>query len=614
MVTVDGAPKFNEQYRMGSFFSDPELYKKVEVLRGPASSTLYGSGAIGGVINFVTKDAGDFIRDGERGAVRLKSSYETNGDGTLLSGIFAHRFNDSFEVLGQGNWRRSDDFEKANGRILAGSDFDAYSGLLKGTYRIDDEQILRASYQRWDSEANNQPYTQTSTTRMDLPMQNFGNIDRHVVDQTYVLSYEDKASDNPWLDLNVNLSYSDTENSQSGSDSPIRPRLADVGQAAILNDTDYAYRTFQAKADNTFDYIGENFQNFLTLGIQASTQDREAGRPSGGATLQQHPEGTENKVGLFAQNEFVWNDRLTITPGARVDFYTMSPDDTVVRNVPRAEDVDGVAFSPKIAALYKVVDGFNVFGSVAHTERFPTLDELYSSAVTTTGVITRGISPKLGKEKSNNYELGFAVAANDIGNFPNSLGFKATGFYNDITDGIRTNVFATTGGAPYYINVNSIDIYGVELEASFESDYVFSRIAYTNLHGEYPTGYRGLTVLTSILAGQAVETIPQNKFVLTLGGRIPDYYLEFGATITAADAGNYVASAAASGEPDLSASNWTRVDLFASWKPQTGSLAGWEAQFGVYNLLNEDYRENLLVDRSKGQSFKFTLSKQFGYL
>ncbi|MEP4562468.1 MAG: TonB-dependent receptor plug domain-containing protein, partial [Nitratireductor sp.] len=53
IVTVDGATKFYEQYRMGGFFSDPELYKKVEVLRGPASSTLYGSGALGGVINFV---------------------------------------------------------------------------------------------------------------------------------------------------------------------------------------------------------------------------------------------------------------------------------------------------------------------------------------------------------------------------------------------------------------------------------------------------------------------------------------------------------------------------------------------------------------------------------
>ena len=64
IVNVDGVQKFYEQYRLGSFFSDPELYKRVEVLRGPASSTLYGSGALGGVINFETKDASDFIAEG----------------------------------------------------------------------------------------------------------------------------------------------------------------------------------------------------------------------------------------------------------------------------------------------------------------------------------------------------------------------------------------------------------------------------------------------------------------------------------------------------------------------------------------------------------------------
>jgi hemoglobin/transferrin/lactoferrin receptor protein len=30
-------------------------------------------------------------------------------------------------------------------------------------------------------------------------------------------------------------------------------------------------------------------------------------------------------------------------------------------------------------------------------------------------------------------------------------------------------------------------------------------------------------------------------------------------------------------------------------------------------VFNEDYRENLSIDRSKGRSFKFTLAKQFGY-
>jgi hemoglobin/transferrin/lactoferrin receptor protein len=82
VVIVDGAPKFNEQYRMGSFFSDPELYKQIEVLRGPASSTLYGAGAIGGVINFTTKDASDFIRDGYTGALR--------GEGRFLQQWLGH--------------------------------------------------------------------------------------------------------------------------------------------------------------------------------------------------------------------------------------------------------------------------------------------------------------------------------------------------------------------------------------------------------------------------------------------------------------------------------------------------------------------------------------------
>ncbi|HTM77756.1 MAG TPA: TonB-dependent receptor plug domain-containing protein, partial [Devosia sp.] len=107
IVNIDGTPKFNEQYRMGSFFSDPELYKQVEVLRGPASSTLYGAGALGGVINFTTKDAADFIKDGHSGAARLKTSFSSNGLQTLTSALLAQQVTDTFEVLATANWRRS---------------------------------------------------------------------------------------------------------------------------------------------------------------------------------------------------------------------------------------------------------------------------------------------------------------------------------------------------------------------------------------------------------------------------------------------------------------------------------------------------------------------------
>lgn len=294
IVNVDGAPKFNEQYRMGSFFSDPELYKKVEVLRGPASSTLYGAGAIGGVVNFTTKDASDFLADGNSGALRLKTSFDSNGKGTLTSALLAQQINDTFEILAAGNWRRRDQVDLAKGGTLDGSAFNTLSGLIKGTARFGDnnEQELSLSYQRWYSQANDQAYAQTGTNAV------FGVIDREVIDQTAVLHWENPAADNPWVDLKVNLSFSDTTNNQTnhramvgGPRTVIGAVVPGVGPIAadnILLDTRYGYKSWQLSADNTMEWIGDGFENYFTTGLQASTLERSATRPNGGAPLPAH--------------------------------------------------------------------------------------------------------------------------------------------------------------------------------------------------------------------------------------------------------------------------------------------------------------------------------------
>ncbi|MBT1155974.1 TonB-dependent receptor plug domain-containing protein [Aminobacter anthyllidis] len=162
IVNVDGAQKFYEQYRLGSFFSEPELYKRVEVLRGPASSTLYGSGALGGVINFETKDASDFIAEGQTGALRLKSSWNSNGNGYLLNSVLAQRLGENAEFLLTGNYRASDPYESGNGKEVIGTNFNAWSGLAKGTFNVGDEGKLRLSYQQWDSDLERQQLSQTS--------------------------------------------------------------------------------------------------------------------------------------------------------------------------------------------------------------------------------------------------------------------------------------------------------------------------------------------------------------------------------------------------------------------------------------------------------------------
>lgn len=60
LQTIDGARQNTSSGHRGSYFLDPELLNSVEVVRGPASS-LWGSGAIGGVVAQNTKSAQDML-------------------------------------------------------------------------------------------------------------------------------------------------------------------------------------------------------------------------------------------------------------------------------------------------------------------------------------------------------------------------------------------------------------------------------------------------------------------------------------------------------------------------------------------------------------------------
>ncbi|MEO3999973.1 TonB-dependent receptor [Mesorhizobium sp. CAU 1732] len=599
IVNVDGVQKFYEQYRLGSFFSDPELYKRVEVLRGPASSTLYGSGALGGVINFETKDASDFIADGQSGALRMKSSYSSNGDGWLFSPVLAHRFNEAAELLVAGNYRFADPYKDGAGNEIIGSNFKAWSGLVKGTFNVGDEGTLRASYQRWDSDLDRQQLSQTSTAAF------FGLIDRHVVDQTAIVSYENPFSDNDMLDVKVSASYSDTSNSQRNAD--LRPACS-PGSFAVVCDSDYAYRTWQLNAQNTIAWSGGNWENHLTFGSQTTFQTREAQSFFNNGTafpVTFHPEGTDFKTGIFVQNEFVWDEKLTLIPGVRLDWHSLSPDGNVIDPGTglTASDTNDTAISPKIAAHYRFNDTLAVFGSIAHTERFPTIDEVFSTASS-----SAIFYPSLGlrKERSNNFEAGFALSGYDMLQGGDSGQVKVTGFYNDVTDLIILDSPFTPGlnPRPGFRNVDEAEIYGFEVEAAYEADYVFANASYSHVVGKDKSD------------GSYLTSVAPHALAFTIGGKIPQHDLRFGWRSRIIS--NPQDPALVSDTPPVP--NTTRYakafdvhDVFATWKPQDNQFAGWEVTGGIDNIFNQDYKEFLNNDRAMGRTFKVSLSKQIGW-
>ena len=566
IITVDGATKFYEQYRLGSFFSDPELYRQVEVLRGPASSTLYGSGALGGVINFETKDASDFLTDSDR-ALRTRVSYGSNSDELSASVIYAQRVSDQFEYLVSLNSRQADNFSDGNGTEIAGSEFESLSGLLKTRLSFGDDlaQSLTASYTRWTSDLDDTEYSQTGTL-------GFGTVDRTIVDDTFALRYENPVLGNPLLDLDVVLSYSNTQVEQS--DAQFSGGACPT--AGLFCDADYGYQTTSLKIENTSEFTGVNYAAYLTGGVQLSNQDRTATTPAGGLGF--HPEGTDQRIGTYAQVELVLNDRLTIIPGIRADFVTLSGG-TGTTGV----EYDTVAVSPKLAVHYELTDTYSLFGSLAQTQRAPTIDEVFAFDADEPN------SPTLTKETAESVEVGLSAAYLNVLGQNDALDIKATLFHSEIDDLISRD---DTVGTAFYENIDAARIYGLEVEAAYQSDRFFARAAFSDVRGE------------DRATGETLASIPARTLNLSVGGIARDLGLTYGWQGNFVDSINYGATEYA---------GYAVHDLFVDYRLQDGPLGGIDVGFRLNNVLDTQYENSLAGDAGEGRSFEVSLSRGFEF-
>ncbi len=593
IVTVDGAPKFFEQYRMGSFFGDFALYKRVEVLRGPASSTLYGSGAIGGVVAFTTRDASDFLTDGKTRALRFSTGYDSNGDVFRAGVIWAEQVSDRFEVLGALNFGTSKDQKDGSGAPIVGSGYDRWSGLLKGklTFGTDADQSLTLSVSRTDGDLTGSVVAQTGGAAVG----GFGTADIRTIDDTVTLQYRHAFAGNPWFDVTATLAYTNTDVSKRRFS---LGALCAPGQLQVLCDSDFAYRTTSLRVENTADLSVGNWDNSLIFGVSVQSQERVATSIRG--PLAFHPQGRDRKIGVYAQGEFVWNDRLSIIPGLRADFGRLTPDAAAIAAGGVAQR--HTAVSPKLALHYKVTDSWAVFGSVARTERMPTLDELFSTegaAVRGPGLVAvpRTASLNLRPEKARSIELGFAYQRSSVFAEGDSLQLKATAFHNDVTDLIATTArpivpVGAPGSVPYFSNINRARLWGAELEASYESDRWFAQAAWSKVKTKDRT------------TGAVLTDTPAETVALTVGAKLPARNLTLGWRV------NW-ANAITTGSATTTAPSWNTHDVFLTWKPDTGALAGTEVRFGIDNLFDETYRSNLALDRAPGRTVKLALVRSF---
>lgn len=581
LLTVDGVTKFYEQYRMGALFTEPELYKRVEVLRGPASSTLYGAGALAGVVNFTTKDASDFLSEGDPIAVRLKAATETNAAAHTLSGIVAAQPTEGVELLGSYNYRRSDDYKDGRGDTVAASATLSDSWLVKGRVAIGGNRnhAVWASYQDWLSDAP-QVYDQISAATGSSLMR------RKVHDKTAVLGYVNDFNGSKIFNVEAQVAYSLSKVHQT--------ETTFLGPLAY---SDFSYESWQAKVQNSSEFaMGGDWTTYLIVGGQWSEQQRRNPRvgfdgtetPGSGT----HPEGDMSRYGLFGQLEIVWSDKFTIMPGVRVDWTDLKPGETVVGGTVLTEKVKDSGVSPKIAALYNLTPWIGLFGSVARTVRMPNIDEVFTRSA------TRPNNPDLRPEKSDNYEAGFTLSFDNLLGPKDRFRAKTTFFQNDVKD-LIVNV-AAPAGTPYFQNINRSRFKGVEVEAEYGVGGFFARANASFIDGK------------NRLTGDYLNTIPANDYRVTLGYSDAGTGLSGGWTGEFAERQDKVTTGAfASAGSGLPTPGYSVHNLFFAFRPQSGPAKGFEFRIAADNLFGKYYRRHLSALAAEGQSFKFTVANSF---
>ena len=342
LMMVDGQPQFAGIYshHVADFY-ETEYVERVEVLRGPAS-VLYGSNAMGGVINVITKEAG---RDGVKTTLTSQyGSYNT----WLTSLTNTTRFGRFSSLVSLGHdrtdgVRKNFDFRQSNLYAKAGYDFS-------------DVWNLRADYSLMQYEGNDPVYpTLSNPESTDIYHQN-------------VIRGEGAVS--------VANRYDNTN-----------------GVARVY----YSYgnhfvddpRHFHSVDDRFGAIIYQNFKPWKGANATAGFDfDRYSGKIplSGGKPHTEGSMSTMSRKGITEYSPYVtlaqsfWDNRLVINAGLRM----------------ANSDIFDTQWIPQAGFAIHPGHGWLVKGSLAKGYRNPSFRELY---------LYRMANPNLQPENMMNYEL-----------------------------------------------------------------------------------------------------------------------------------------------------------------------------------------------------------------
>jgi hemoglobin/transferrin/lactoferrin receptor protein len=516
LILVDGQ-RLNNARESTSFAGiQPALVNlaevdRIEVLRGPAS-VQYGSDAIGGVINIITRQP-DLGVSGFRVSGDVGLEYGTTSD-SRLGRVSVTGTGNGFSFYAGGSVEEVDDYTAANG---AATD-DRYEGFVRSDDTVPNSGMKQSSF--------------NGGVKFLTGSQSVLRFDAEVI-RTEDVGFP--GFDLETSGIEINFPNFDRDKLSVGWQSGPVGALSDISLSAY-------YQRVDKESQNLFDLpgffsssftrseidsFGFNAQSIAAFGRHGLTFGLDLYRDSvddnalseqcfGGFCLPPStevavPTSEQTGLGVYIEDRWSVSDAITLQLGLRGDtFDFVSDDDPDYPGEPF--DVTDSALSGNIGLTWSLTEHVNLVGLLARGFRTPNLQERSFTGLATNGEAFIIQNPDLDSESSWNYEAGFKVRYE---RYSGGVQF----FYNDLTDFIT---FEFLGPDPVtgielaqFANVEKATIKGVELDlqAIFAKWWTaFGSLAY--LEGDNDT------------TGEPLASIPPLKVVVGLRYQRPAWWIE----------------------------------------------------------------------------------------
>jgi hemoglobin/transferrin/lactoferrin receptor protein len=487
-VELDGMP-VSDTFSVGSFadsgrdYVDPEILKRVEILRGPASA-LYGSDALGGVVTYRTKDPDDYLALTTLPFhVGGKGAWTGADEGRVLTGVAAADHGDWQSMLVYSR-RESDELDNA-ATDPNPQDNDAENVLFKLVRDTGGGSLLRLTADRTDAES------ETDVQSLVYGPGRYATTNSMLADddqrRTRLSAEYEFDGAWRWLEGGVARLYS---------------QESEVDQKTIQDRDPSSREPYPTRRKRRFHYeqdviggeltlesalLAGNYQHRFVYGIEANVTETKDFRDGlqinledGTSTnvvlgedfpVRDFPTSDTIEAGIYLQDEISrTGSRLTWIPALRWDYYDLDPDeDAMWRADNPGQSSSGInesELSPKLGLVYDIDDRWSGYAQYSRGFRAPPFDDANLAFFIPQFGFMAIPNPDLDSETSNGVELGLRHGS---AAFSGSLALFYTRYDDLIESRVNLGVDPESGLLLFQSqNRDKATIYGTELRSQLD--------------------------------------------------------------------------------------------------------------------------------------------------